>query len=265
MDLPSLLLEELTAPEIRQAIDAGYSTVIVPSGATEQHGPHIVMASDTLQARAIGLRLAAQLGKTLVAPAIAVGCSDHHMAFAGTISVRSEVFQEIHIDYCRSLARHGFRRIACYSGHGGNFRPLAAVLPRLRDVAAPAKVAAYTDLVRYIGALRDVVVGSGMDIAKVGGHADVAESSIVMSFDTQYVRPDRAEVGYQGRLEDVIPRVRRDGLQSVSPNGILGDPTGFNAALGERCVAALTDLLAAYFQSEAAWSSGPGAASDGQT
>jgi creatinine amidohydrolase len=257
MDLPSLLLEELTAPEIRQAIDAGYSTVIIPSGAVEQHGPHIVMASDTLQARAIGLRLAAQLGKTLVAPAIAVGCSDHHMAFTGTISLRTEVFQEIHVDYCRALARHGFRRIACYSGHGGNFGPLATVLPRLRDVATPARVAAYTDLIRYLGALQDTVVASGMDIAKVGGHADVAESSIVMSFDTRYVRPDRVEVGYQGRLEDVIPRVLRDGLQSVSPNGILGDPTGFNVALGERCVAAVTDLLAAYFESEAAWSSGP--------
>jgi len=78
-----------------------------------------------------------------------------------------------------------------------------------------------------------------------------------MSFDTRYVRPDRAEVGYQGRLDDVIPRVLRDGLQSVSPNGILGDATGFNVALGERCVAAVTDLLAAYFESEAAWSSGP--------
>lgn len=257
MDLPSLLLEELTAPEIRQAIDAGYSTVIIPSGAVEQHGPHVVLASDTLQARAIGLRVAAQLGRTLVAPAVAVGCSDHHMAFTGTISLRSEVFQEIHVDYCRALARHGFRRIACYSGHGGNFRHLATVLPRLRDVAAPAMVAAYTDLIEYIGALQDTVVASGMDIAKVGGHADVAESSMVMSLDTRYVRPDRAEVGYQGPMKDVIARVLRDGLQSVSPNGILGDPTGFNAALGERCVTSLTDLLAAYFESAAAWGSGP--------
>jgi creatinine amidohydrolase len=255
MDLPSLLLEELTSPEIRQAIDAGYSTVIIPSGAVEQHGPHVVMASDTLQARAIGLRVAEQLGKTLVAPAVAVGCSDHHMAFTGTISLRSEVFQEIHVDYCRALAKHGFRRIACYAAHGGNFAPLATVLPRLREVAAPAEVAVYADLIRYVGAWQEVVAASGMDVAKVGGHADVAESSIVMSFDTRNVRPGLAERGYQGKLDEVIPRVLRDGLQSVSPNGILGDATGFNAELGERCVVAVTNLLADYFGSEAAWSS----------
>jgi creatinine amidohydrolase len=253
MKPPSLLLEELTSPEVRRAIDAGYATVIIPSGAVEQHGPHVVMASDTLQARAIGLRLAERLGNTLVAPAVAVGCSDHHMAFTGTLSLRSEVFQDIHVDYCRSLAKHGFRRIACYAAHGGNYGPLATALPRLREVAAPAEVAAYTDLIQYVGVWQQVVVASGRDIATVGGHADIAESSIVNSFDPRYVRPDLAEAGYQGKMDETVPRVLRDGLQSVSPNGILGDPRGFNPELGERLVAAMTDLLATYFESEAAW------------
>jgi creatinine amidohydrolase len=253
MDLPSLLLEDLTSPEVKAAIDDGYTTVIIPSGAVEQHGPHVVMASDTLQARAIGVRVAERLGRTLVAPAVAVGCSDHHMAFSGTLSLRSEVFQEIHLDYCRSLAKHGFTRIACYAAHGGNYAPLKAALPRMRTIASPAKVAAYTDLIRYVGAWQEVVVSSGLSVATVGGHADIAESSIVMSFGAQYVRPERAVAGYQGKMEDTVPRVLRDGLQSVSPNGILGDPRGFNAELGERCVDAVTDLIAEYFASDTAW------------
>lgn len=255
MELPSLLLEDLTSPEVRRAIEAGYTTVIIPSGAVEQHGPHVVMASDTLQARAIGLRVAEKLGNTLVAPAVAVGCSDHHMAFTGTISLRAEVFEGIHLDYARALGGHGFRRIACYSAHGGNYAPLVNVLARMREIARPAQVAAYTDLIRYVGAWQKVVVASGFDISTVGGHADIAESSIVNSFGDRYVRPDLAEAGYKGKMEETVPRVLRDGLQSVSPNGILGDPRGFNAELGERCVMAVTDLLVDYFRSEAAWQS----------
>jgi hypothetical protein len=81
---PSLLLEELTWPEVRDALAAGYRNVLVPCGAVEQHGPHVAMVSDTLQAGAIARRVAEHLGEALVAPTISVGCSDHHLAFPGT-------------------------------------------------------------------------------------------------------------------------------------------------------------------------------------
>src|SRR5919197_1022819 len=187
---PSLLLEELTWPEVRDALAAGYSTVIVPCGAVEQHGPHVAMLSDTLQARAVARRVAERMGNTLVAPAIPVGCSEHHMAFPGTLSIRRETLEATYTDYCRSLARHGFRRIACFSGHGGDFAPLADMLPRLRGAAAPARVAAYADLRAYIGAWSAEVAAVGEDVAKVGGHADLPESSVVMALRPDLVRPE---------------------------------------------------------------------------
>jgi creatinine amidohydrolase len=250
---PSLHMEKLTSPEIRSAIDAGMHTVIIPSGAMEQHGAHVTLQSDTLQAWAIAERVARRMSDALVAPPITVGCSDHHLSFSGTLSLRPETFVAIHLDYCRSLARHGFRRIACYSGHGGNFGALRDALPELRRAAAPANVSAFTDLQAYIGAWKAAVREGGYDVGQVGGHADLAESSIILALDPTLVRRGLEAPGFRGDTSEVIPRVLRDGLASVSPNGILGDPTGMNPALGEACIENVTSLLVEHFQDEASW------------
>jgi creatinine amidohydrolase len=249
----SLLLEELTSPEAGDAVASGYDTVVVGSGAVEQHGPHLAMVSDTLQGRAIALRLAERLGGTLVAPLIPVGCSSHHLGFAGTLSVRPETLIETYVDYCRALASHGFRRIACFASHGGNFAPLAAALPRLREAALPAAVAAYVDLAGLARAWRDTVEAFGEDPGKVGTHADIAETSTVLSLNPALVRADRIEKGYVGDYERMRPVLFRDGMKAVSANGVFGDPTGMSAELGVRCLASVVDLLAGFFSEEAAW------------
>lgn len=253
MPVRSVYMEELTSPEIQAAIARGMSTVVIPSGAVEQHGPHVAIISDTLQARSIAGRLATRLADTLVAPTIAVGCSEHHMTFAGTVSLRPETFVDIHADYCRSLARHGFRRIALYPAHGGNFAVLRDAEAALRQAARPARLAAFTDLEAYLRALRDVVVGAGFAEAHFGGHADIAESSMVLALESGLVHVDRAQPGFIGPLSEVMARVYRDGLGSVSPNGVLGDPSGLNADLGEACITRLVDLLEAYFRDPASW------------
>jgi creatinine amidohydrolase len=212
------------------------------------------MAADTLQARAIALRVAERLGRTLVAPPIPVGCSDHHLAFPGTVSVQAATLEAVYADYCRSLARHGFRRIGCFSGHGGNFGPLAEMLPRLRAAAAPARVAAFTDVPAYLAVWGEVLRDAGRDPALVGGHADFLETSIVAAIRPDLVQADRLERGFTGDVQAAFPAILRDGLQSVSANGILGDAsTGLDAELGRRCLEATTRLLAGYFADESAW------------
>src|ERR671933_938574 len=103
----SVLLEELTWPEVRDALAAGYRTVLVPCGAVEQHGPHVAMVSDTLQAGAIARRVAEHLGEALVAPTIPVGCSDHHLAFPGTVSLRRDTPRAGYGGFFRRPARPG--------------------------------------------------------------------------------------------------------------------------------------------------------------
>src|SRR5688500_6258442 len=86
-------LERMTWPEIGDAIAGGMRTVIIPSGAVEQHGPHLPLMTDSASASAVGLNLARRLGDALVAPTIWMGCSDHHMGFPGTITLRRETFE----------------------------------------------------------------------------------------------------------------------------------------------------------------------------
>src|SRR6478735_890611 len=95
----SLLVDELTWTELRDAINTGWTTVIVPVGGTEQSGPHMVLGKHNVRARALAARIAASLGNALVAPVIAYvpeGAIDPpagHMRFAGTISIPDAAFE----------------------------------------------------------------------------------------------------------------------------------------------------------------------------
>lgn len=127
--MSNLLMDGMTSPDVRAAIDAGSTTVVVACGAVEQHGPHLPLLMDAGHGAELAVQVARRLGNALVAPTIRVGCSDHHMAFAGTISLRRRTFQALCMDYATSLARHGFTEICFVPTHGGNFAPLAEILP----------------------------------------------------------------------------------------------------------------------------------------
>ena len=76
--MESIRIGELTWVEIGQAIEEGYDSVLFAIGSTEQHGPGLPEHTDTIQGDYIGKQLALKLGKTLQAPTINVGCSEHH-------------------------------------------------------------------------------------------------------------------------------------------------------------------------------------------
>lgn len=80
-------LFEMTRPEVEQAIAAGVDTVIVPLGSTEQHGLHLPLGTDAILGAAIGDRVARALGNALLAPGLTIGCSEHHMDFAGSLTL----------------------------------------------------------------------------------------------------------------------------------------------------------------------------------
>jgi creatinine amidohydrolase len=245
----SLHLEHLTSPEAGAAIAAGMTTAVFACGAVEQHGPHLPMFMDAEHGTRLAAEVAARLGNALVAPTVRVGCSDHHMSFPGSLSVRPATLEAVCHDYCVSLARHGFRRILILPSHGGNFAPLRAMLPRLRTAVAPgAEVLLYDDLMELIAVWRGVVEEAAGLGDRVGGHADIAETAVMLALHPALVRMDRAEEGYRGEVtEAVLQRVIREGLHTVTANGIIGDARGATAAMGEGCLAALADRIAARF------------------
>jgi creatinine amidohydrolase len=246
----NLLLERMTSPAVRDAIDAGHTTVIVACGAVEQHGPHLPLFMDAEHGAALSVEVAQRLGDALVAPTIRVGCSKHHMAFAGTLSLRVETFQAVCEDHARSLGRHGFRHICFLPTHGGNYAPLAEALERLDAAAGPdATVHAFTDLDALIGLWRRVVEEEAGMGDRVGGHADIAEGSIMLALHPELVREGDAEAGYTGAMTPKVrSRMFEEGFDAVTPNGILGDARGASAAIGRRLIEEMAEMAAGYFR-----------------
>ena len=248
--LTELRLERLTWREIAEALDAGYTSVILACGAIEQHGPHLPLFVDAEHAERLALEVANRLRGTLVAPTIRIGHSPHHMAFAGTLSLSRPTLEAVYRDCCVSLAKHGFRKVLCFSAHGGNFAPLKAMQPGLEAAVAPnCRVFVFSDFDRFLETWRDVVEEHTGKGAAVGGHADVAETSVLATMHPDLVRWDKLEPGLTGGLNsDVVQDALARGFDAVTPNGVLGDPRGANADLGRECIAAVADMLADYFR-----------------
>ncbi len=249
MDTTTRVLEHMTWPEVEQALAQGCTTVVVPCGAVEQHGPHLPLFMDAEHGTWLGAAVARRLGNAFLAPTIRVGCSEHHMAFPGSLTLRRSTFDAVCQDYCTSLARHGFTRICMLPTHGGNFGPLAQALPRLNAaVQGSARVLAYTDLLGMLDLWKQAVSEAGAPDDNVGGHADVAESSIMMVMHPELVRSDRAAEGYRPEhTAEAFAEILEQGFRSVTPNGVLGDPRGMSREAGERCIARVADAVAAAF------------------
>jgi creatinine amidohydrolase len=247
--MDEILLERLTYREVGAAIADGFTTAIVACGAVEQHGPHLPLFMDAEHGTALAVQVARRLGNALVAPTIRVGCSDHHMAFAGTLSLRRSTFQALCVDYAASLAAHGFRTICFIPSHGGNFEPLADSLPELQTAAGGTRVLAFLDLMGMVELWKDVVRQAGAPAEHVGGHADIAEASIMLALHPDLVRRDELTGGYRGELTtELVRRLMSEGIGAIAPNGILGDATGCSAELGEACIAATANMIAAHFR-----------------
>ncbi|MDQ6828720.1 MAG: creatininase family protein [Gemmatimonadota bacterium] len=247
-----VLLERMTSPEVRAALGAGRTTALIACGAIEQHGPHLPLFVDAEHGEHIAIEVARRTGDALVAPTIRVGCSEHHLAFPGTISYQIATFEAVCRDYCTSLACHGFRRICFIPSHGGNFAPLAAMLGRLQDAAGPqTQVLAYTDLQSLIRLWTRVVEEeSGLGV-RVGGHADIAESSVMLVLHPELVREDLATAGFTDPMTpELLARIFRDGFRSVTENGIIGDARGMSAQIGKRCIEELIMILVAYLRAQ---------------
>lgn len=245
-----LHLELMTFEDVAVALKRGFDTALVPCGAVEQHGPHLPLCMDADHAEALAALVASRLGRTLIAPTVKVGCSSHHLTFPGTISFRPETLEAICLDYCASLARHGFSRILLFSGHIGNFPVLRDMLPRLRDsVAEHVRIDAFVDSEAWLNRWREAVSAAGGDGAAVGGHADIAETSLMMKLRPESVRTDRFERGHIGALSQrQLELMWENGISSVSKNGVIGDPWGSTPAIGESCLDEIANLLVDAFK-----------------
>jgi creatinine amidohydrolase len=200
----------------------------VPLGATEQHGPHLPLDTDTRVASALAERLAAARTDVLVAPALPYGSSGEHEGFPGTLSIAQEGLELVVVEIARSAMRWA-SGVVLISGHAGNAAPLRRAENRLR-----------ADGLRVLAWLPRLDAHDA--------HAGRVETSLLLALAPERVRGACAEPGNTQPLSSLLPEIRRRTVRGVSANGVLGDPRGATAeegrALLERMGAELCDTVA---------------------
>lgn len=190
----ALLLEELTRDEARHA--APDALLVLPVGATEQHGPHLPVGVDAFAVTHIARAAATEAARhvpVLVAPTLPFGSSHHHLPFGGTLSLSTETYYRVLVDLLESLMAGGFRRVFVVNGHGGNNEliQLAARDLALRHRAAFAAASYWTIAGEALAAAQAVPT------TELPGHSGEFETSVMLALRPELVhepRPHRADL-----------------------------------------------------------------------
>lgn len=223
-------LQLSTWPEVETYLKAS-TAILIPIGSTEQHGPTGFVGTDALCPEILAGGVAEQTG-ALVAPTVSVGMAQHHLGFAGSMTLRPSTLIAVLQDWINSLARHGFDRFYFLNGHGGNIATVSAAFSEVYAQAslgaAPSNRPALSCRLRNwwdapeVQALAKKLFG-GSD----GQHATASEISL-----TYYGYPEAAKRAERGAAE-MSPRVAPSGgftdavdYRRKFPDGRMGsDPT----------------------------------------
>ncbi|AGN02488.1 creatinine amidohydrolase [Salinarchaeum sp. Harcht-Bsk1] len=227
-------------PDLGSYFEA-HSLAIVPLGSTEQHGPHLPLATDHLIAEGFAREAAERTG-LLCTPTINVGVSTHHRQFTGTASVDPQAFRDYVESFTRNLAYQGVDRVIYVNAHGGNVEHLREVGRKLRN----------EELVYAIEWMWDESIPDLVDdlFAVNGPHAGPKETALIQHLAGDLVHDDRIEEARDGGLTNLgRAHGRKFGARTFydaaenSENGAFGDQTDASAAKGETLFEAATDQL----------------------
>jgi len=187
-------IEELTWMEVRDALAAGKTTVIVPTGGVEQNGPYLATGKHNYILRATGEAIARKLGNALVAPIVAfvpegdISPPTGHMKYPGTITLTEETYERLLTDICASLAQHGFRNVVLIGDSGGNQVGMMAVAARLnKKWAGKARVHFIPEYYDYPG-VDKWLEKQGIKQTPEGFHDDFIITAQMMAVNPAAVR-----------------------------------------------------------------------------
>lgn len=234
--------------------------VVVPLGSIEQHGHHLPLSVDTTQVSAIAEHAEKQLGDAaLFLPTLWLGCSEHHMDFPGTISLKPSLYAENIKSIARSVLHAGFTKVFFLNGHGGNETPGAQALTELvgEDDRADA---AYLVFASWWQVGRDALAPErhGMTTPSLN-HACEYETSLMLA-----LRPDLVD---RAAARDGPPVLDSPWLQSaggarvrvfrrfhrLTAGGSIGRPTSATAEKGASMLEAVAADVVAFVREFAQW------------
>lgn len=220
-------LKDMTWVEVRSALQAGYSTAIVPTGGIEQNGPHMILGKHDYLVTYAARQIAKELGQTLVAPVISYvpeGQYDPptgHMRYPGTLGVPEPVFAGVLEGVARSLKVAGFKTI-CFIGDHGQSQPVQAeVAARLSREWQKAGVrVVQIDAYYAVPSQTKKLQSEGFSLEQIGQHASVIDTSELMA-----VNPKGVDLARYSR--PFLPQEH---------NGVYGNPTRSTQALGSNLI-----------------------------
>ncbi|HSM44926.1 MAG TPA: creatininase family protein [Acidimicrobiia bacterium] len=234
----------MTTIEAEQALSKA-RLAVVPVGSLEQHGPHLPLMTDSAVAEAFARRVVDELGDDAVLlPLIGYGLSEHHLGFAGTITLRPNTMLELLADIFESLRHHGLRRVLVVNGHGGNI-----------DLIRLAARNARRDHRMMVASVMWAVVAA--DIARerasspAYGHACEIETSVMMALLPDEVRRDRIVAGGRHTHDELTepPGGSVDEpvwLHEWSDDGAIGRPDLANEDDGAEIVGQVVERVVGY-------------------
>lgn len=209
---------------------------LVPVGSTEQHGPHMTLDTDSAIAEAFARKMGEELGSdAILCPTLRLGMSEHHLAFAGSLTLRAPTLLGLIEDVIESLGHHGMRRVLLINGHGGNQDALrlaarAAARDKTAEVAAVMWAVLAADLIAQRAA------------TKRHAHACDIETSVALAIAPEVVLRERIEAPppLPAAAPLAEPGARYDipvPFEHWTSNGALGDPRLATKELGDEIVA----------------------------
>jgi creatinine amidohydrolase len=228
--------------------------VVVPTASIEQHGPHLPVGTDSYIAEGIASALDHEFeGQLLILPVQRLGCSEHHMAFPGTITLQHQTFEEVILETLESMVRQKFRRFLVLNSHGGN-QAIGGVIAEKAAHRWPDAQVIFASWWRVAAErLENLAEGAFPSV----GHACEFETSLILA-----LHPDLVNMALA--VDDGLPPsakpLQHDLLSGpaaalaipmhrLTQHGVYGRPTLANADKGRRIlqetVAALRDLIVA--------------------
>jgi creatinine amidohydrolase/Fe(II)-dependent formamide hydrolase-like protein len=219
-----VFIEDMTWKEVDQALKFGSRTILIPTGGTEQNGPHMILGKHNYIVKYTAGKVAEQLGNALVAPVLSyvpegpIDFSKGHMRFSGTLSIAEDVFAK-NLEYAaRSMKQHGFKVIAFIGDSGGNQAMQALVAEQLNKQwkGEGIKVIHVDDYYQDNGQMQ-YLQSHGYSIKQIGGHAGIRDSSELLAVHPQGIRK-KYLLDY---TETLFSDVGADGDASIA-NSVIG-------------------------------------------
>lgn len=238
--------DQLTSPEI-DALDRNIP-VVLPVAATEQHGPHLPLATDRMIGEHFCRALDQQMpDSVLILPIVSVGCSEHHTDFAGSLSVQHTTFLAQLTDVANCVVKYGFKNLLVFNSHGGNQAIGQTFLEVFGYRNPQCRVALLTWWRLALAELKEISeTGPGG-----AGHAGEMETSLMLLIAPDLVRTDRIQPKanlptFDWAEADMLngaPAGIYQTMKQRTPNGAFGEPAAASREKGARITAVVLDAL----------------------